>query len=208
MLRIDINHGSGSRHYRAPASNPYVGRTGLDLIWSRGLRNPWRFSFDRLTHQLWIGDVGQDRYEEVDRTVVHGTTPAGKGVNFGWSTLEGRACFKPSSGCSSVGRHPPQTVYGHVVSGADNCAVTGGFVYRGKAYPVLYGGYLYGDYCSGRMWVESPMATAPVAATLVRTNSATPHLNISSFGEDEAGELYVCDLGSGSIFKVTATAKP
>jgi len=208
MLRIDVDHGSGSLHYRAPASNPYVGRTGLDLIWSLGLRNPWRWSFDRLTGQLWIADVGQDRWEEVNRSTPRNGYPAGRAVNFGWNVLEGRACYKPSTGCSTTGKQPPQTVYAHAVSGADNCSVTGGFVYRGSAYPVLAGGYLYGDFCSGRMWMISSVASAPVTATVVRNTMASPHLAISSFGEDEAGELYVCDLATGSIYAISATVKP
>jgi glucose/arabinose dehydrogenase len=208
MLRIDVTHASGTRHDRSPATNPYVSRAGLDEIWSRGLRNPWRWSFDRLTGQLWIGDVGQNRWEEIDRSSRHGTTPAGRAVNYGWPALEGRACYKPMTGCSTSGKQPPQTVYGHAVSGADNCAVTGGFVYRGSAYPVLAGGYVFGDFCSGRIWVMSPLASAPVTATLVRDATASPRLAISSFGDDERGELYVCDLGGGAIYQLTATAKP
>jgi glucose/arabinose dehydrogenase len=208
MLRIDIDHGSGTRHFRAPASNPYVGRTGLDEIWSRGLRNPWRWSFDRLTGQLWIADVGQDRWEEVDRSSPHDTTPAGRAVNYGWSVVEGNACYKPMTSCSKTGKQPPQTVYAHAVTGTDNCAVTGGFVYRGTAYPALAGGYVFGDYCSGRIWVMSPLASAPVTPTLVRDATAAPELAISSFGEDEAGELYVCDLAGGAIYRITATATP
>jgi glucose/arabinose dehydrogenase len=208
MLRIDIDHGSGTRHFRAPAGNPYVGRTGLDEIWSRGLRNPWRWSFDRLTGQLWIADVGQDRWEEVDRSSPHSTTPAGRAVNYGWSVVEGNACYKPMTGCLKTGKQPPQTVYAHAVTGTDNCAVTGGFVYRGTAYPALAGGYVFGDYCSGRIWVMSPLASAPVTPTLVRDATAAPELAISSFGEDEAGELYVCDLAGGAIYRITATATP
>ena len=207
MLRIDIDHGSGSKHYRSPASNPYVGRTGLDEIWSRGLRNPWRWSFDRLTGQLWIGDVGQGRWEEVDRSSPRNGSPAGRAVNFGWNILEGRACFKPMTGCSTSGKQLPQTVVAHAVNGADNCAITGGFVYRGSAYPVLAGGYVFGDYCSGRIWVMSPLASAPVTATLARDAIASPQLAISSFGEGDDGELYVCDL-NGSVDRITASVKP
>ena len=207
LLRIDINHGSGTKHYRPPATNPYVGRTGLDEIWSIGLRNPWRWSFDRLTGQLWIGDVGQARYEEVDRSSPRNGYPAGRGVNFGWSVMEGRACFKPMTGCNTTGKQLPQVAYAHAVSGTDNCSVTGGFVYRGSADPVLVGGYVYGDFCSGRIWVMSPTASAPVTPTLVRDATATPRLAISSFGEDEAGELYVCDLSGGAVYRIRATPK-
>ena len=208
MLRIDVDHTTGTTKYVSPSTNPYVGRTGLDEIWSRGLRNPWRFSFDRSTGQLWIGDVGQDRWEEIDRSIPVGTTPAGRGVNYGWPILEGRACYRPATGCSSSGTVLPVATYAHVVSGADNCSVTGGFVYRGVAYPALRGGYVFGDYCSGRMWVMSATAAAPATATLVRDATASPHLAISSFGEGDFGELYVCDIAGGAVYRVTATAKP
>jgi glucose/arabinose dehydrogenase len=207
LLRIDVDHTSGSRHYRSPATNPYVGRTGLDEIWSRGLRNPWRWSFDRLTGTLWVGDVGQARYEEIDRVYHVGSTPGGRAVNFGWSTMEGRACYKPASGCSTSGRWAPLAVYSHAVAGPDNCAVTGGFVYRGHAYPALQGGYLFGDFCSGRMWLVSAGARTPATPVLVRNTTASPQLMISSFGEDDAGELYVCDWSGGTIYRITAAAK-
>ena len=208
MLRIDVDHTSGTKRYRVPSTNPYVGRTGLDEIWSRGLRNPWRWSFDTPTGHLWIGDVGQSRWEEIDRSLRQGTTPAGRGTNYGWNVLEGRACFKPLTGCSTSGKQPPLVAYGHAVSGVDNCSVTGGFVYRGSAYPVLVGGYVFGDFCSGRMWVVPAGATTPARPTLVRDATASPRLAISSFGRDEAGELYVCDLGGGAIYRLTATARP
>jgi glucose/arabinose dehydrogenase len=185
-----------------PASNPYVGRTGLDEIWSRGLRNPWRWSFDRSTGQLWIGDVGQGRYEEVDRSSPRNGYPAGRAVNYGWPVLEANTCYRPPSGCSRTGLQPPQAAYAHAVAGEDNCSVTGGYVYRGSAYPVLAGGYVFGDFCSGRIWVMSPTASAPVNETLVRDTG----LLISSFGEDEAGELYVVDL-NGSVYRITASVK-
>jgi glucose/arabinose dehydrogenase len=204
ILRINVDRGSSKGHYAVPAANPYVGKTGLDEIWSRGLRNPWRWSFDRATRQMWIADVGQDRWEEVNRSSPRGSTPAGRAVNFGWKVLEGRACYAPMTGCSTSGKQPPQAVY---PNGAGNCAVTGGYVYRGSAYPALVGGYLFGDFCSGRMWVMSPLSSAPVTPILVRDTGASPNLSISSFGEDEAGELYVCDLG-GTVYRVTATAKP
>ena len=108
MLRIDINGSVGTRHYRIPSSNPYVGKAGRDEIWSRGLRNPWRFSFDRLTGDLWIGDVGQGRYEEIDRaTNTTGSGTRGRGVNYGWHVLEGRHCYKPSIGLQHVGQGRP-----------------------------------------------------------------------------------------------------
>jgi hypothetical protein len=121
--------------------------------------------------------------------------------------MEGRACYKPMSGCNTSGKQLPQVAYGHAVSGDDNCAVTGGFVYRGSADPVLVGGYVYGDFCSGRIWVMSPTASAPVTPTLVRDATASPQLAISSFGEDDAGELYVCDLSGGAVYRIRAAPK-
>jgi glucose/arabinose dehydrogenase len=208
MLRIDVDHTTATTNYRSPSTNPYVGRTGLDAIWARGLRNPWRFSFDRTTGQLWIGDVGQARWEEIDRSSKVGTTPAGRGANYGWPILEGRACYRPATGCSSSGTVAPVVTYPHAVTGTANCSVTGGFAYHGSAYPALMGGYLFGDYCSGRMWVISTRALGPLTPTLVRADTASPHLAISSFGEDDAGELYVSDIVGGGVYRITATAKP
>jgi glucose/arabinose dehydrogenase len=208
MLRIDVDHTTSTTNYRSPSTNPYVGRAGLDAIWSRGLRNPWRFSFDRTTGQLWIGDVGQSRWEEIDRSSKVGTTPAGRGANYGWPILEGRACYRPATGCSSSGTVAPVVTYSHAATGATNCSVTGGFAYHGSAYPALTGGYIFGDYCSGRIWVISTRALGPLTPTLVRSDTATPHLAISSFGEDDAGELYVCDIVGGGVYRITATAKP
>jgi glucose/arabinose dehydrogenase len=207
MLRIDVDHTSGSVHYRSPSTNPYVGRSGLDQIWQRGLRNPWRWSFDRLTGALWVADVGQARYEEVNRLTRNGNPGPGRGANYGWPAQEGRACYRPSSGCSTSGKVQPVVVYPHATSAADNCAVTGGFVYRGSAYPVLQGGYIYGDFCSGRMWMISATTASPATAVQVWSTSARPAISISSFGEDDAGELYVCDLSGGAVYRITATVR-
>jgi len=198
LLRIDVNGTSGTRNYRIPASNPFVGRTGLDEIWSYGLRNPWRFSFDRATGHLWIGDVGQGAWEEIDRGTS--VTPA-RGINFGWRVLEGRHCFNPRTGCSTSGKRAPLVEYAHAVTGEDNCSVTGGYVYRGAQVP-LQGAYLFGDYCSGRIWAIDHAATSPAVPTLMLDTT----YNISSFGEDEAGEMYVADLGGGRIYRIVATA--
>jgi glucose/arabinose dehydrogenase len=194
MLRIDVDGSSGSRHYRIPSGNPYLGRTGRDEIWQRGLRNPWRWSFDRRNGNLWIGDVGQGSWEEIDRAILRSEGP-GRGVNWGWHVLEGRHCFQPSSGCSTSGKTMPIVEFDH---GNGRCAVTGGYVYRGSAIPTLYGGYVYGDYCSGEIWVITSWASSPATPTRLLDTS----LNISSFGESGSGELFVVDHGGGRIYAV------
>ena len=188
MLRIDINGTTGSRPYRVPATNPYVGRAGLDEIYSRGLRNPWRFSFDRATADLWIGDVGQYRYEEIDRSTT--TSGRGRGANYGWKVMEGRACYSPSSGCNTTGKVLPVVAYNH---SQGDCSVIGGYVYRGPSAPSLVGRYVFGDFCSGRIWSIAQAARAPAGRALVFDTA----LNITSFGEDEAGDLYVTDAAGG-----------
>ena len=195
MLRINVHGSVGTRHYLIPASNPYVGRTGRDEIWSRGLRNPWRFSFDRATGDLWIGDVGQGRFEEIDRSRVSSTsTSRGRGVNYGWRVLEGRHCFNPSTGCYRAGKVSPVVEYAHT----EGCAVTGGYVYRGTRVPSLSVRYVFGDFCSGKIWTVPKGGTSPLTKTLLMDTS----LSISSFGEDGSGELYVVDLG-GAVYKFT-----
>ena len=208
MLRIDVRHSTAASPYAVPSNNPYVGRTGNDLIWAIGLRNPWRWSFDRSNGWLWIADVGQNAWEEVDRSLPTASGGAGRGLNYGWRVMEGRTCYNPSSGCSTAGKVLPIAVYPHVVDGTDNCSVTGGFVYRGTASPVLQGGYVFGDFCSGRIWSFSSTANALATPTLLRDATATPAISISSFGEDEAGELYLTDLSGGGIYRLNATAKP
>jgi glucose/arabinose dehydrogenase len=196
ILRIDVDTQAGGKQYAIPAGNPYVGKTGLDEIWSIGLRNPWRFSFDDRTGNLWIGDVGQNRYEEIDRSPAVNGVDAGKGLNYGWRVLEGNACFTPSSGCSTAGKTPPMAVYSH----SSGCSVTGGYVYRGLAYRGLVGGYLFGDFCSGRVWAlraHGPASQAPVLM-------ADTNISISSFGEGPDGTMYVTDLGSGDIWAIVA----
>ena len=123
ILRINVNHTTATHNYISPASNPYVGRTGRDEIWQLGLRNPWRFSFDRATGNLWIGDVGQARYEEVDRAVNTATGP-GRGANWGWRVMEGDHCYRPATGCSTAGKRLPLTEYSHAWAGARSPAAT------------------------------------------------------------------------------------
>jgi glucose/arabinose dehydrogenase len=159
-------------------------------IWAKGLRNPWRYAFDRATGDLWIGDVGQNRYEMV--YVARKARLADKNVNFGWSVVEGAHCFRPEEGCSAKGFEPVVMEYAH---GADGCSITGGAVYRGKAFPALVGTYVVGDYCSGRVWTISNDG-AKVALAL------ESGVNISSFGEDEDGELWLCDHNGGTIRRI------
>jgi glucose/arabinose dehydrogenase len=196
MLRIDVNGTAGTRHYRIPAGNPYAGTTGLDEIWQRGLRNPWRFSFDAATGALWIGDVGQNRYEEVDRA-LRTSSGAGRGVNWGWRVMEGFHCYNPGFGCSTLGKRLPLLEYSHDANG--RCAIVGGFVYRGSAIPSLTGWYLFGDDCSGEVLaVPSTASSQPTPVTLFGTGSGRV---VSSFGQDWAGELYVVDL-RGTVFRI------
>jgi glucose/arabinose dehydrogenase len=193
ILRIDVDHPSGDKAYGIPADNPFVGRSGArPEIWLTGLRNPWRMSFDRATRDLWIGDVGQGSFEEID--VVRAGSPGGQ--NFGWNTLEGFHCFR-SSGCDQNGLTPPVTEYSH---DGGNCSVTGGYVYRGKAHPDLAGGYFFGDYCSGRIWAIDASDNEVREPTIVLESGHS----ISSFGEDAAGELYVTDL-RGQLLRLTGS---
>jgi glucose/arabinose dehydrogenase len=201
ILRIDVDGSAdGARPYSLPSDNPFVDRVGArPEIWDLGLRNPWRFSFDRVTGALFIGDVGQDAYEEID------VEPAGSGgKNYGWSVMEGRHCYRPSSGCQQDGLTLPSAEYGHHEFGPqESCSVTGGYVYRGWAVPALRGAYVFGDYCSGLVW--------GIDAAAAVDGSVKPNLllesgrEIVSFGEDDAGELFLVDLG-GSIYRITDSA--
>jgi glucose/arabinose dehydrogenase len=196
MLRIDVNGRTATKAYRIPSTNPYVGRTGLDEIWSRGLRNPWRWSFDRVKGDLWIGDVGQDRYEEIDRSTA--ASGRGRAANYGWRVVEGRHCYV--SGCTRIGTLPI-VEYDHSLG---RCSVTGGYVYRGVAFPMLTGGYFFADYCSGTIWTISSAAASPASRVVLLQSG----LNISSFGQDDAGELYVTDHTGGHIYKIIGSTKP
>ena len=179
--------GAGPLDYGIPSTNPYVGRTGLDEIWARGLRNPWRCSHDMETGNLWCADVGEQRYEEIDRK------GSGKGLNFGWPKLEGMHNYPSGSLCTSSCKTLPIIEYRHTVNGQDNCSVTGGYVSR-RPGAALFGRYVYGDLCSGRVW--------SVTANHQRADAVGPALantdfTISSFGQDAAGRLYLIDIGGG-----------
>jgi glucose/arabinose dehydrogenase len=189
LLRIDPRPAAGAP-YGIPADNPLVGRAGARAeIWAYGLRNPWRFSFDREAGDLWIGDVGQSAIEEVD----HWPSGSPAGPNFGWNTMEASACFDPAEGCDRAGLVLPVAEYGH----DRGCSITGGHVYRGVDVPGLAGTYLYADYCAGTIWGLEAAAGKPAPRVLLESG-----LSVSSFGEDEAGELYVVDLAGGRLFRV------
>jgi glucose/arabinose dehydrogenase len=188
LVRLDVN---AAGQASVPADNPFVGQQGMrPEIWSYGLRNPWRFSFDRQGGQLYIGDVGQNAREEID------VTTNGRGLNFGWNITEGFACYSPSSGCNKAGITQPVLDYGH----DDGCSVTGGYVYRGAAVPGLRGFYFYADYCNG--WVRSFLLSGGAATQPIDWASLRPGGQITSFGEDAEGEVYI--VSSGSVFRIEA----
>ena len=188
LLRIDVDTpGSG---YGVPADNPFVDEPGARAeIWAFGLRNPWRFSFDAGEAKLWVADVGQDELEEVNRVPIDAA-----GLNYGWDDMEGSRCFEPPQGCEQSERVKPLTEYSH----EEGCSITGGHVYRGNAFTDMQGGYFFGDYCEGTIWTvaaDAPQGTPP-------HELLTTEHSISSFGVDEAGELYLTDLESGSVYRL------
>ena len=192
ILRLDINSGS---LYAIPSDNPFVGVSlARGEIWSFGFRNPWRFSFDRATQDMYIGDVGEGNREEID---FEPSSSVG-GLNYGWRVLEGSLCFNPASGCDTSGKVFPVAEY---VNNSATCAVTGGYVYRGSQSPQMTGIYFYGDFCSGEIWGLLRQPSGTWDSDLIVDTSFL----ISSFGEDEAGELYLTDYSSGSLQKIIAT---
>jgi glucose/arabinose dehydrogenase len=188
LLRIDVD---GAFPYAIPPSNPFANGGGRPEIWAYGLRNPWRFTFDRATGDLWIADVGQGSWEEVD---VQRVTSIG-GENYGWRTMEGTHCFNPSTNCNRTGLVLPVLEYNHA-GGA--CSVTGGYVYRGTQSPRLQGTYIYGDFCNGRVWG----ATLDQQGLATISSFVDTTFNISTFGEDVNGEVYVADYSGGVIYRI------
>ncbi|MEO8215960.1 MAG: PQQ-dependent sugar dehydrogenase [Acidobacteriota bacterium] len=190
ILRLDIDATGVS--YAVPASNPFRGQSGKrGEIWAYGVRNPWRFSFDRVTRDLFIGDVGQGAREEID---FQPANSAG-GTNYGWRLMEGFSCYNPSSNCNDGSLTLPILDYDHSLG----IAVTGGYRYRGTASPDLDGIYFYGDYGSGRLWG----ATQGAGGTWSTTQLLSTGLSISSFGEDEQGEIYIVNL-SGTVSRIVS----
>jgi glucose/arabinose dehydrogenase len=190
ILRVDVTDGPG---YTTPPDNPFVGRSDArPEIWSYGLRNPWRFSFDPATGDLYIADVGQDQWEEVD--VVTAAQGAGRGANFGWNVMEGMHCFADAS-CDPSLYTLPVLEYSH----SEGCSITGGYVYRGAAIPALQGHYFYSDFCEG--WVRSFRLEAGTPVDQVQWPTLAPGGSVTSFGVDGAGELYIMNSG-GQVFRI------
>lgn len=181
LLRIDVSGGGGG--YAIPPDNPFANGGGAPEVWAYGLRNPWRFAFDPETQQLWLADVGQNALEEVDRIQ--------KGGNYGWNIMEGDRCFNPRSDCPTSGLILPRAVYGR----AEGCSVTGGFVYRGRALPELSGWFVYGDFCSGRVWAVNIADDSP-AVQLMESGPS-----IAAFAEDADRELYLVTFNE-AIYRI------
>ena len=195
MLRIDVDNGNP---YAIPADNPFVNDPStLDEIWALGLRNAWRFSFDQVTGDVWIGDVGQSKWEEID------FQPASSqgGENYGWRCYEADEDFN-TSGCDPIGTMTfPIFVYANSLS--VGCSVTGGIVYRGCEFPGLYGHYIFADYCSGRFWSIIPNGFGGWISEEIANYADTQY---SAFGENLAGELFVAAHGSGTISKISSSS--
>ncbi len=195
MLRIDVNAGAP---YAIPLGNMFVGNalcnmTGFSMvmadcpeIFAWGLRNPWRWGFDQVMGDLWVGDVGQGAWEEVDLVVVGG--------NYGWRIREGAHCFNPPAGCATVGLIDPVAEYDH----GQGISVTGGFVYRGTSVPGLVGSFVYGDFGSGRIWALVDDGMGNLDATELIDSA----LGISSFGQANDGEIYVLDYFAGQVYQI------
>jgi len=186
IIRIAVKNESLGAGYSIPADNPFVGR-GVDFreeIWAYGLRNPWRFTFDAQTDKMWAADVGQRRHEEVDIITA--------GKNYGWNRMEGSECFR-SRACSTKDLEPPIAEYGR----SDGCSITGGYVYRGSRLPTLHGAYIYGDFCSGKIWALWLQNDHVIENRLLIDSDLT----ISSFGEDRNHELYILSF-TGGIYRL------
>ncbi|MHB0971008.1 MAG: PQQ-dependent sugar dehydrogenase [Thermoanaerobaculia bacterium] len=189
ILRIDV----GTRPYTIPQSNPFVGVAGVrGEIWALGLRNPWRFSFDSETRDLFIADVGQNAWEEVNLQPAssHG------GENYGWRRMEGAHCYNPATNCNDGSLELPILEYNH----SEGCSITGGYRYRGDGVPQLRGAYVYGDYCTGVIWKAVPDAAGKWSSEILFDSGAL----VTSFGEDHRGELWMADR-NGALYRLVAT---
>lgn len=189
MLRIDVD---GPAPYGIPPTNPYVGVAGNDEIWAIGLRNPWKFSFDMLNNDLWIADVGQDAYEEVN----YNPAPVAPGLNFGWKCYEANNVY--TNGCAVSGTNYtfPVAQYSH----SSGCSITGGYVYRGSTYPNFYGKYFMADYCFNKIGMIS------VGSSTITWSNAFSG-NFTTFGQDLNGEIYVAGINNGIVYKLIDTSQ-
>lgn len=192
MLRLDVNTTAGSLNYGYPPTNPFINESGKQEIWALGLRNPWKFSFNRLNGDLWIADVGQNAVEEINRI----STPLpNTGLNFGWKCFEGSVVYASCS--NTTGMIAPVAEYTHAATGG--CSITGGYVYTGSLYPNMLNKYYFADYCQNRMGILD-IATGSITYTPYFNGNN----NFTTFGEDVNGELYV--TGGSTIFRITDTS--
>ena len=182
LIRIDVSDLAGRFRYRIPGDNPLSSIAGAKPeIWAYGFRNPWRFSFDRETGDLWLGDVGQNLWEEINLVK--------KGRNYGWNVMEGAHCFRPRNGCTETGLDLPIIEY----NSSQGCSVIGGYVYRGTRLTSLFGTYLYGDFCRGTVWgLRHDGQTVIEHIVLAKVDA-----QITSFGEDQAGNVYILSRDDG-----------
>jgi glucose/arabinose dehydrogenase len=188
ILRINVDSAGGTMNYSIPPDNPLKGNTqsSREEIYTWGMRNPWRFSQDPVTGQIWVGDVGQDDWEEIDLLQ--------NGLDYGWNIMEGTHCYNPRTGCDETGLTLPIKEYPHA---SGDCSITGGYVYRGQNRPDLVGAYIYGDYCTGRIWMLRYQGGQVTTDSLL----IQAPFQISSFGVDNENELYVCDYSDGTIHR-------
>lgn len=187
LLRLDVDSTPATgKNYAIPSDNPFAAGGGAPEIYAWGLRNPWRWSFDRDTGRLWLADVGQDTWEEVD--IIE------RGGNYGWNVCEGAHLRGSSTPCANAAFIDPIAEYGH----SQGCAVTGGYVYRGASIPALLSDYVFGDFCSGTIWAWSDNGGAPIMQPVISSG-----LSVVSFGQSSDGEVYVVNFG-GTLHKIVA----
>ncbi len=197
MLRLDVDVPTG---YAIPSDNPFIGQPPRDEIWAKGLRNPWCFSFDKVTGDLYIADVGQSEEEEVD---VQPRSSTG-GENYGWRLMEGFSCFNPTIDCNDGSLTLPVHTYSHGGS-PFRCSISGGYVYRGTAMPFLNGQYFFADYCSNQIWTLNWTESGGLGSVTDRTADMTPpggYFSVASFGQDGLGELYILDVDRGRVYRI------
>ena len=193
MLRIDVNS-NVAPYYTSPATNPFVGNTGNDEIWAIGLRNPWKFSFNRLNGDLWIADVGQNAFEEINKTQ---SPLPNTGLNFGWRCYEGNATYNTSGCVAATSITFP--VHQYALYSDGTCSVTGGYVYTGATYPNFQNKYFFTDYCNDKIKMLN-------SAGVITSSTSFSGNNFTTFGEDINGELYIAGITSGTVYKIIDTS--